>query len=267
MQIFTFDKAIASGRQILFPGLEDLGVLPANMARKKLGAEGCPWNPDFEQAWNAWKAGEEVNLAEGGLLRAGVGVSLSTPMGVVLGRFKAHPTVGDSWAPPAGLWGEGTPFEAALNELGQEVIITKNNKVGFWTYDGEKIQEDWVRRYANEHNLEIDENLTVAIKLQKNDQAVSLKFGENDCFQALVGNSFETGGFEFIFAFELVDPDSLNGIELRDGEWLDFSSEWRESEVGFMNDGTINKILRDSVGSAWSKLCTVAVAQGMQIPE
>lgn len=265
--IFTFDKAIAYGRSILFPGLEDLGVLPANIARKKLGAEGCPWNPDFEKFWNAWKSGKEVNLAEGGLLRAGVCVSMETPEGVIFGRFKDHPTVGNSWTPPAGLWCEGSPLEAALAELGQEIIITRNGKVGFWLFDGEKLQYNWVLRYANEHNLEIDEELIVPIRQKECEQTTNLRFGENDSFDALVGNDLPTGGFEFIFVFELIDPNSLNDVELCDGEWLDFSGEWRESIVGYMNPDTIEQMFIETVPAGQSKLRVIAAAQGMEIPE
>jgi len=243
--IYTLDKAFASGNTIILPELDKLGTVDAKLARCKVGSENCPWNPYFEILWGAWKCGETVDLARGGRLRGGVSACLCTEKGIVLGRFKDHPTQGSKWTPPAELWEKGTPLEGALSGLAQEVIISRDGMVGFWSYNGSVLQEEWVRRYASDHGMEVDEDHVVAVQLINMSNDIQILLGGETCGKALVTAEFNTGSLEMIFGFEPVFSTALSGVTLLDGEWIDFSSEWRESEVGFLNENTAATILAE----------------------
>ncbi len=246
--IFTFNSARADDSGIDLPAMEGMGQLDAKMARVKIGSEGCPWSPNFQAQWEKWQSAEEtIELAQGGLLRAGVCAILKTPKGVVVGRFKDHPTAGNSWTPPAGLWGDKTPLEAGLAELGQEVIVSREGAVGFWCFRGEIVEQEWVRRYAADHNMNVDDQLIIDIELLENERTIQLWVGEEFEGNIVLANDMATGGLEFMFTLKLVDENSLNDITLLDGEWLDFSQSWRKSVVGFMNADNFDQFMAESI--------------------
>ena len=202
--------------------------------KKKAGSEGSIWSKSFAKM--AGKQGEWI--LDNGNLRAGVSVLVFTPDGVILNRFDSgHPTAPNKLSLPAGIWeGKESLFDAALRELGEEVILNHGDKCGLWNFKEKMLSKGWVEEYAKDHRKQMS-GFRIEILELAAEGTVQIYLDGKFEGEALLAFEPETGGIEIIFVFK---TDANLGEMLRDGER--FNGQWLHREVGVF---TLEHLLRE----------------------
>jgi hypothetical protein len=223
-------KVTPAGQPVLMTVHEDgtteivlMGVfedIDAGARSRKVGSDGSPWPPAMASAVAEARAnpGTTVNIADGGQIRFGFGAAVyDEEREWAFVQFDTgHPTRPGHLTPPAGLWQEGTPLEAALAELGQELIIVLRGKIGHWSFKGQLLDKQWVADYASAHDLEVDPKLIIELEpiVDFTPQTIFSIAGQGAI--SMIGeNEFDSGSYEGILPFRVSIADD---IELVDGE-------------------------------------------------
>lgn len=202
--------------------------------KKKTGTLGSIWSETFAEM--AGKQGEWI--LDKGKLRAGVSALVLTPDGVILNRFDSgHPTAPNKLSLPAGIWeGKESLFDAALRELGEEVILNHGDKCGFWNFKEKMLSKGWVEEYAKDHRKQMS-GFRIEILELVAEGTVQIYLDGKFEGEALLAYEPETGGIEIIFVFE---TNAHVGEMLRDGER--FKDQWLHREVGVF---TLDQLLKE----------------------
>ncbi|MEI6039989.1 MAG: hypothetical protein WCP93_01415 [Candidatus Berkelbacteria bacterium] len=231
-------QIIASNNVIEMPDTNLWEIVPRNTARIKMGTPGAPWPPDLEDKVEQWRSGKLVNLTKNGQIRYGVSAAIMGREGVrlwpIFGQNSpTHPTRPNELTPPAGLPDGPDILEKAMTELGQEIIITLDGHVGFWSFNGTILEPEWVVQYAKDHELKINHDLIVPVNLLHDmPEMVSIVAGDQK-IHCWVAWEFDTGAMEIMIPMSAELPKN---IILKDGERFD-NGQWRGSNVVQMKLG------------------------------
>jgi hypothetical protein len=206
--------------------------------KKKVGDSGSIWDADFAANFKQKKIGEWIT--GGGLVRVGVSTILLEKMEngnkrVILSRFDdGHPTMPGKLSPPAGVWQSGRLKEAALAELGEEVILVRDGMVFYWEYKSQQneiLSKDCVNNYAKDHKLNLNTQETFRIRDNlKVPGMVSIYLDGKYQGEAFLAIEPENGGLEIMFVF-MAEKNNfwlLDGERLPNGTYLDREVNWYE---------------------------------------
>ncbi len=184
-------------------------------------------------------------------VQLGVGVALQTNRGIVLIECDAnHPTRGGYLTPASGLFEGGCPQKAALRELGEELIVARHigeqytadgptlyhvpEAVGYWSYDGVLLEPEWVKQYAKDHELEVDDSLVIPLTPITNFHGKTIfRFGSMLEITAIVAFEPEYGSIEMLIPLQVKIPDNvrcLDGERGPNGQWLGRKVVYRQPE-------------------------------------
>jgi hypothetical protein len=207
--------------------------------KKKVGQPGSIWDREFGFNFSQRKNGQW--LTDGGLARIGVSAVVLEKMNngsrrVILSRFDdSHPTMPRKLSPPAGVWQSGGLKEAALNELGEEVIVTKDGAVVYWEYkirQSRLLAEDWVNFYMKDHQLDLNtEEMFGIIDNLEIPESVGVYLDGKYQGEAILASEPENGGLEIMFVFVVEknkDFQLADGEKLSNGVWLNREVNWYE---------------------------------------
>lgn len=233
MKVFS-SVLMDGGNKLFLTTAMGLGV-ETSERKKKIGSEGCIWSESFPTM--AGKQGEWIT--DGKVLRAGVSAVLlvHTKDGVktIMSRFDdGHPTAAGKLSPPAGVWdGDKDLLNSALNELGEEVIVTNGAMYYYWSYNNHYLSPEWVNSYFYGRGIRSSES-DIEISLFDHDKKTVHVFLDGKYQgQALLAYEPENGGIEFMFLFLLRRSKiDLEG-SLRDGE--KFKDTWLNRQVGLFS--------------------------------
>lgn len=250
--MYVLDSVIMEGSRVDF---HTSGNIDTSMRKIKVGQDGCPWDASLGE--NFLSKGEW--LKTGGLARVGVSAAViftdNPGPRTILSRFdNGHPTMAGKLTPPAGVWESGTLLKAALNELGEEVMVCTGNYLVPWQFvDGlnaVRLSEVWVKNYAEDHNLQVASTMTLDVVPFRDTSVLTI-----DAYEIYVDGTYqgraalacepENGGIEVIFILrchEAIFEKLLDGERAR-GQWLHrevglFTSEALEPEENGSNSLT-----------------------------
>lgn len=234
--MFTLGSVIRNGNRI---DLLTRGSVDVSERRKKIGAPGCIW--DLTLGENFLSEGEW--LKAGGLARVGVSAAVicignSVGPQAVMSRFDSgHPTAAGKLSPPSGIWELGSLSQAALKELGEEVLPMVGEYIVPWWYDNGadyygKLEQHHIQTYADDHDMQVARKTFLRVENFENVGQLTIEAFEVYVDGVRQGRAIlacepENGGIEVIFLLRCCEPIFE---KLLDGER--FKNEWLHREVG-----------------------------------
>jgi hypothetical protein len=233
--MFALESVVRDGNRV---DLFTRGPVDISERKKKIGTPGCLWDTSLGE--NFLADGEW--LKAGGLARVGVSAAVICTGGsvgpqAVMSRFDSgHPTAAGKLSPPAGIWESGSLLNAALMELGEEVIAVVGEYIVPWEYDGEfnygKLEPDHIQTYADDHEMQVSEASVIWVEDfedggQLDIEAFEVYVDGVRQGRAVLACEPENGGIEVIF---LLRCRQAVFERLLDGER--FKGEWLHREVG-----------------------------------
>jgi len=233
----VFKSVVLTGKNLfLTTAIDEVSVLER---KRKMGTEGSIWSESFQ--FKAGKQGEWIE--DGKFLRAGVSVVVLVPdikqFKVILNRFDSgHPTAAGKLSTPAGVWeGKKSLLDAALKELGEEVILVDSFGLVFWAFDNRFLSKDWAEKYARENGIEKFNDAKIKIEPFESPETIAIYLDGVYQGQAILAYESENGGIEIMFLF--MTKETINGFILKDGE--NFDGQWLNREVGFFSLDDLSK--------------------------
>lgn len=242
--MFALESVVRTGDRI---DLFTRGPIDVSERKKKVGTPGCLW--DISLGENFLSEGEW--LKAGGLARVGVSAAVicignNAGPQAIMSRFDSgHPTAAGKLSPPAGIWESGSLFQAALKELGEEVLPAVGEYVVPWWYDGE-LRHNWLEmdhalRYADDHDMRVSEKTAVYVEDFEDVDQSSVHVYEIYVDGVRQGRAIlacepENGGIEVIF---LLQCEETTFEKLLDGE--QFKDKWLHREVGLWTVETLEE--------------------------
>jgi hypothetical protein len=225
----VFESIVRKGNNIYCKTAK--GSVDVSERKKRIGMEGCIWDPILNSTF--LQEGEWI-VSEDKFVRAGVSAVVLNleEKSVILSRFDSgHPTAADKLTPPAGLWDSNSSLKkTALDELGEEVILTAEDYHGYWFYKEQRLAVNWVKRYAEENGYKELFHMGWEIIDMETDRNDIFDIYLDDEYQgkAMIAAEFDTGSIELLFLFQ-INSLPMN-IVMKDGE---FFKSWLNREVGW----------------------------------
>ncbi|MDD5146310.1 MAG: hypothetical protein PHN39_00965 [Candidatus Pacebacteria bacterium] len=249
-----------AGITVKLPFLCDLEKVPTDEREKKPGINDSLWDPEMQKRVNKYRKINKKGLPGMTILnsdrysvRFGVtGAVFSKSNGFLLSQFTSdHPTSPGLLSPASGIWTTdcANPFQGALNELGQEMIIEQDNQIGHWIYRGNTLSLEWTIQYRLANNKQAG-GPSIYIELADDYPKAIFQFGGTYEVEGLLAFS-PNGGIEIIIPLEILGSISQN-IQFVDGEKIE--AGYRRSQVVWSKDLTnsVRKVmLTEKVKVLW----------------
>ncbi len=211
---------------IQFPDISEWVPVDLGVARR---GELKPAN--FMELVEKYKAGEKVNLAEGGQIRIGCSFALKVFLGnepadggrYVFSKYsETHPTQGNKITPPGGVYDriEISPRALACDELSEEIIFAyqSHDLVRCPSFHNSAHLKH-IHAFCGNNGFSLDPLNFFPVTIVTKEKTNQVTFGKNLIYQ--VGVTFEpVGSVELIWFGEarLKDHKEYKGVRYFDGE-------------------------------------------------